>query len=1299
MNRSSRPEVLDLQQKTTASFNRARSRSTSSVENPLSSNPSTSSLVANPLLNVSPEPAYIAPSAAARLVTSDHEGFFQSLYEDGIIRLETPTMFVAPESLKLVNQFLDFLLYSFFATSKSTCLSSLRPAVAEVLRLRLAKEAVAGADQELQSYLGGEDETDLTDVHDGQHPTGAWDAKTAWRKARVQCMVYSSLGDLEEDDEVFYTEDGLEGNVGLQQYQSHSSVPGAISPAVAIWLTSILEFIGEQTLLVAGHATIARYSAQRIAVAATMELQPEGTFPNRPTVEELDTEKVALNPSLGRMWRQWRKKVRGSRGSLSMSFQDVVVLQQDRPESTCIRVSSGSDYSSKEEILVPKFNADNITTASDGEGQTGPPESTKLVNELMLTPIVESQTPTIRNMQEQELESTNSSHGETVILKVNLDQKVERRRPQSLILLPWTHESPFTLSPSHNAIRRPCSLPDLKRGDFADPNTEGNEGSEDEITDIEGETEPFIPSDIEDIESIESDRGCLDPDATLKLEVATDISPQLQVCTVPNMEESISQHHRSEKDQENNPPELPGHLLEDEQFEEISATVHADREIKEIQTPTTGDIDLILNTETPDSLIDVVHRNLAPQAREASGTESSPQTFQNQKRIDKDNRTSQYDGFEAPSNGYVQDEQSSSPRVDIGQDGADKPGSRPPSHLKQSSSSSKHSQISERKIGQLNLVPTSNSMHSIGSDRSTGVRVFTPPATPDHSRRSSSFSKMQRPIHTSGSTSSQTSTKLKSFIPWPNDSGKHTRVQESDNESRSSLHSDRLASLDDKERSFEELISGDGTIHCTITPDPIRNMILHGSPPHDSTEKRAPTADLADFLKNTSPDGSRIPESVNNAKVQPLSHCVPLTRSISAETRPAENSPSLPITPHPYTQVEQSVHSTPVSSKSQHVTGSIVDGVSMLPSPKIGKFRVPPSTGLPAIIRQTRSDSPITSVRAKNRLLAREASGSTGSDTTSALADFFRNTKPPVDGQDVSAHRISRSVAPFRNTMDSTQFDGNSEVGIVEDTNKEQSFSTSSALHESYQSSFNSSTALLRSNSKKTRDYGSTVGVAGPDIKRKQTRQRDPYAIDMEGLDDDGEEDDMLDLVLPKKREEESLIDFLKNAPPPPPITQPPIDDPNKIIQKKASSISLISRFGRNSNRKNSISSNSVSPVAAGLNPKYVPLRIDNDTLSVNSDTEIHRRPSATAARANFDAQYPISSSRMNPRSSNKLNQPRGGRTERNDTDSLSDFLKHTAPPESRASSNSPQKEGSRSMFKKISFSRGKKSNELAGVV
>lgn len=150
-------------------------------------------------------------------------------------------------------------------------------------------------------------------------------------------------------------------------------------------------------------------------------------------------------------------------------------------------------------------------------------------------------------------------------------------------------------------------------------------------------------------------------------------------------------------------------------------------------------------------------------------------------------------------------------------------------HSKQASSASskysQHSQLSDRKLGQLTLIQPPCSTTSLPISGSN-MRAWTPPQTPNKTRRSLSFGMIPRPV-TAHSGTSQSSTKLKSLIAWPMENGK-TKVPELDDDSRSSLHSERpsakLAGSGDKERSFEELISSGDTIHCTITPDPLRRM-------------------------------------------------------------------------------------------------------------------------------------------------------------------------------------------------------------------------------------------------------------------------------------------------------------------------------------------------------------------------------------------------------------------------------------------------------------------------------------------
>jgi len=348
------------------------------------------------------------------------------------------------------------------------------------------------------------------------------------------------------------------------------------------------------------------------------------------------------------------------------------------------------------------------------------------------------------------------------------------RRPHSLIILPWTNSPPFILS---SALRRPLSLPDLRRGDFADPNTEGGDvdeqmymnirllqpgPNEDELADLvtQNEDQDSIKKTglLDNMEEDPSGRGLAKVTETTTLTSSSHLQASVGTGTL-----SVSNKGS---------PELLVEPAEPYNNENEIGTATGRVEPKcPPQRPSEDDYDLyVVKPSHPK-------------------TPTRPDIF------------------------FADDDSSPSPKS--------RSESVSQAHLKHVSSSSSGHSLSDRKIGQLHLIQSSASSHS---ERGTNVRVWTPPATPDKSRRSSSFSKVQRPIHTSGSTSSSQASILKTFIPWPHDGGKHTRVHESDGESRSSHYSDHLASVDDKERSFEELISSGGTIHCTITPDPIRNM-------------------------------------------------------------------------------------------------------------------------------------------------------------------------------------------------------------------------------------------------------------------------------------------------------------------------------------------------------------------------------------------------------------------------------------------------------------------------------------------
>lgn len=254
--------------------------------------------------SVAPDPAYITAAAASQIITTDHQSQVDDWFDENGGKVDSETAVVSPASLTLVNSFLDQLLFSILACARSTAIVALRPAVTEVLRPRLAKDAIDGADEELHEFLGGGDDDDISVFHDGLESRGKWDLYLSWRRTRLRCMVFTRLGDMEEEDERIYIErERLEE--ATEDDQRDPRELDIISPAAAIFLTSILEFIGEHALMVAGEAAFNRREIRH--------LRHENDIPSQAdqvVVEDVDMEKLAFNTTLGRLWRSWKKRVR-----------------------------------------------------------------------------------------------------------------------------------------------------------------------------------------------------------------------------------------------------------------------------------------------------------------------------------------------------------------------------------------------------------------------------------------------------------------------------------------------------------------------------------------------------------------------------------------------------------------------------------------------------------------------------------------------------------------------------------------------------------------------------------------------------------------------------------------------------------------------------------------------------------------------------------------------------------------------------------------------------------------------------
>ena len=266
---------------------------------------------------VNPPPAYIAPGTASEVA-----GRYQPssiIDEDGDERPITPLPQdpkVSQGALVLLNTFLDELLYNCLAVSRSSTLAVLRRAVENVLKGRLARYATANADEEINDLLPDGDDPEEADFREKEREASfKWDLETVWRRARLKIMVYTHMGELEEEDEEFFLEEEREQMNSQEEWRS-SHASRQVSWSAVVFMTSVLEYVAEQCIIVAGQAAFDRVHKRRIArdgrvTPSTVHGDDEDD--ERIRIIEQDVEKLALNPTLGRMWRHWRRGLKSSK--------------------------------------------------------------------------------------------------------------------------------------------------------------------------------------------------------------------------------------------------------------------------------------------------------------------------------------------------------------------------------------------------------------------------------------------------------------------------------------------------------------------------------------------------------------------------------------------------------------------------------------------------------------------------------------------------------------------------------------------------------------------------------------------------------------------------------------------------------------------------------------------------------------------------------------------------------------------------------------------------------------------------
>jgi hypothetical protein len=1097
--------------------------------------------------SVTPAPGFISSSAATDIISADQEfnaADFVAEDESG-----SGAALVTPAALSLLNAFLDNLLFNILASSKSTQLACIRPAMAEVLKPRLAKEVVAAAEEELSEYMGGA-EDEQTEFRGGQEPGGDFDLVHSWKLTRLRCMVYTRLGDMEEDDEdEFIAQDGLGETDGApRRFTSHVD---NITPAASIFLTSIIEFIGERALVIAGETARSRLLSKLNDGDELNEAGDERRRIDRLVVEDLDMEKLALNPTLGRLWRTWRKRRRGTTLTRTMSR-----------ESFSRRGYSGvSRKSSIATIEEPMTPAEPL------------PESPPLDPASVPLPISEY------DVQEIEVPGyTGDLEGEVQTMQAVVAHKV---RPRSLMVFsspslaprsPGGDNSPVSAS----AIDPPKLVRHVRSRSL--PTAASNTPAETEVEATPDQPSP-TPSEKKKLETMYED------DESAEFVDAAETAPGVAI-TTPHETSQLPEHAAEDSDkakmsvlheEEEEAPLAVNEMVaslrtgndEDLTDQSNSARVSVaslgdrpgqkDPEVIEgtglcekpkwtpsINRPkrkSSRDVSLLnarsISAQTSGPEMQAVAENQPPKQGVEATQPEPPKT-----PVEAIDSPTDQDATDGDQNKRVMPSTLPTRNSDGVEVEKFQAFLSSPDNSRPTSADSERSQSSKPRPRPAPLLVKSGNRSPTASERATVQRMTNRPATSVSSsiqtktRRSSSFGsarETKRPV-TAGSTTSQVSTKLKGLMGRPQGDSPSLRLRSSSETSRASGGSgdseNEIADLD-------KLINSDETIHFTLTPRSVREMTFPDSPnrpiPRSDT---ADTSDLADFLKTTSPPGEEKHRSRASVSSKATGEMIPISRTRSIES-PKHIPLSTRLTNRPAkpSKTSQSTQARDALAAPADATRDFADFIKAPGASSTTSAPAQPKTSTsierPQPVRPPSSLS-TTSRGSRPRLEARSAD--TSSSQTSELIDFIREGPPPMPG----AHRIPRTVAPFRNTIDSDdlQIDNtpeNTTSGSVASTGD------GSTPNKSL-TSLGSRTALLDSTRNKASASGSATAFEDPAPQRKQRRVRDPYAID----DDDDDEylEELLELEnKPKpKREEESLMDFLRSAPPPPPESgKPPV--------------------------------------------------------------------------------------------------------------------------------------------------------------
>ena len=1289
-------------------------------------------------LHVSPDAAFIASAAASQIVTNDHDSHADTWYDQQGIEPAGETALVSEKALQLVNSFLDQLLFNFLQCARATTLTALRPAVSDVLKPKLAKDAIFNADEELREYLGGGDEDDYVQPQ-GSSPRD-WDVELVWKRTRLRCMVYSSLGDMEEEDEDRYME---EENLEIGADELISDV---ISPAVAIFLTSVLEYMGELTLTVAGQA-----ANHRMRTKFEKDLRDGSRtlddIADRIVVEELDMERVALDRTLGRLWRGWKKRIR----SPGLTELNIRPYSRQSTEPTTPRLPL-SESTLVEPKKIQEYSKDTIK--EDVQPVDVPlPLGDRDVDEIEVPGLVAYSDD--EDDEDEETERDTWRPKSMLISSAIFDDAIRdsvsslKRTPVMLSRkrsnsLPTPGAVPFYTAPklptkeleSAGESVGEESPEEDRKASYSDASSRyrDEDGTAESVGfETADETAHHSDETKEDDESVDDD-GTDTPAATNRLStvavgVAAGAAAALSAAAagaVAAVRGSASQskvEEESEDDDEeeekaegaesiHEPPTLSsnGGPMEDISAYEAEIMMTERVSVSGSSSPRLTDTNRMSLSAVPRSssaqsvarIVDVGTPKTsktpspAPDMNEQTAAtslavpvKSYEDDIATEPEInDKANRESQASklSLEAVRSALSNSSSNSEESLESGQ--VTKEYSELVESETEAAEESKKSEPRVRprpapvEVGtnpyrtQSQTPPgTTKSLPLPPLDENGDVSDDQPPEVPrkapsrgvtrvdslgmvtmEKTRTRESDDDMPLPIsprqiHTSASSHSSSTSRIKA-VRTSEDNNSHSQAE-------------------DVARNFEELIQSNQTITYTLTPENMRAI--------DVSSLTLTRFDTANCIKQPVSPGLGSPVVTKFARK-------------SEDNRGHNRSPS------------SSEPKRPPSSRAAAVlTSPFREAFAKSPLRETfgggSKLGGSPLSGSPVSAAAPELPAPTANKRTSRIATAGPRDARVADSGTADFADFIKSTGPTKDNapsplRNVGYSNVSISpVSPnFSNPSRRVSNASNRHRYQPSDPSVDGGDATADALRgpangavprnaqeprtvPSMQSSINSNTALLKNNQGNAVTSLNMFDDADEEDmapKRKSRKPRDPYEIDIS--DEEEDDDDLLfEMVKPVPKKEESLAEFLRNYDPPAEPQQIQANVPAKMVKKKSSAPSLMSRLRGNSGRDSSSlkspklpstpSSTETRSLSSRTGPakKYIPIQVNiptgtsGDPYTMPGDS--FSRPRPPSASMGPSVKVPM-----------KKFEPRDAVHSSGRTNDLANFLRDSAPPPTNGS-------------------------------